>query len=141
MNWETTIYIDGKITGMLEWKPALKESFCDDCADDYIYLTSKGGFAETDVQSILDYLVEKDPKVEIRVKSHIENWDTIVGGWGNKDSFKWHDDYPDTDKWTELIENDDDEGIEKWEWQNEDEMKELMMMAKEEVLYEASVSE
>jgi hypothetical protein len=51
------------------------------------------------------------------------------------------DDYPDTDKWTELIENDDDEGIEKGEWQNEKEMKDLMMSAKEDVLYEASVSE
>ena len=57
------------------------------------------------------------------------------------DSFIWDDDYPDTDKWTELIENDDDEGIEKWEWQNEKEMEELMMSAKEDVLYEASVSE
>ena len=84
---------------------------------------------------------KKTLKQRIRVKSHIENWDTIVGGWGNKDSFKWNDDYPDTDKWTELIENDDDEGIEKWEWQNEKEMEELMMMAKEEVLDEASGSE
>ena len=70
----------------------------------------------------------------------LSNW-TIVGGWGNKDSFIWDDDYPDTDKWTELIENDDDEGIEKWEWQNEKEMEELMTMAKEEVLDEASGSE